>query len=250
MKKAGLLEGGGRGVYRISEKGRQALFREPSHADLAGIVRRLNQVGVEGNDTSSPSVESGRDDSSGREPEEGLEDTLSRIARGHTRALADEILDCICAAEPGFLEHLAKDLLVKMGYGDTKWAKVTGGSGDGGIDGEIRQDEFGLDCVYVHAKRYGQAQSVGASALRNFSGALDAAGASKGVFITTASFSQKAEVHVKASSKQIALVDGEKLARLMIRHNVGVRSIPLVGPGIEALECVVKGIDESYFEGS
>ena len=117
--------------------------------------------------------------------------------------------------------------------------QVTGRSGDGGIDGTIREDALGLDEIYVQAKKYADGSTVGESDLRNFAGAIDAAGTSKGVFVTTAGFTQAARKYVTRSPKRIVLIDGPELARLMVQHNVGVRS--RAGPEI-------KRIDEDYFD--
>ena len=111
-----------------------------------------------------------------------------------------------------------------MGYGggDATMGRVTGRSGYGGIDGTIREDALGLDEVYVQAKKY--AEGNGEGDLRNFAGAIDAAGTTKGVFVTTASFTRAASDHVARSPKRIILIDGAKPARLMVQHGVGVRT--------------------------
>ena len=140
-----------------------------------------------------------------------------------------------------FLERVVKDLLVAMGYGkgDPKMGQVTGGPGDGGIDVKIREDVLGLDEVYLQAKRYAAGNTVGEGDLRNFAGAIDAAGTTKGVFVTTANFTRAAEDYVARSPKRIILIDGEKLAQLMVEHNIGVR---------RKIDYEVKRIDEDYFQ--
>ena len=117
--------------------------------------------------------------------------------------------------------------------------RVTGGSGDGGIDGTIREDALGLDEVYVQAKRYAEGTTVGESDLRNFAGAIDAAGTTKGVFVTTAGFTAAAKRYVERSPKRIVLIDGAELARLMVEHGVGVRPL---------MRYEVRRIDEDYFD--
>ena len=116
---------------------------------------------------------------------------------------------------------------------------VTGRSGDGGIDGTIKEDTLGLDEVYIQAKKYADGNTVGESDLRNFAGAIDAAGTTKGVFVTTAAFTSAAKDYVKRSPKRIVLIDGEELARLMVEHDIGVRT---------RIRHAVKRIDEDYFE--
>ena len=127
-----------------------------------------------------------------------------------------------------------------MGYGggDAAMGQVTGRSGDGGIDGTIREDALGLDEVYIQAKKYTEG-TVGEGALRNFAGAIDAAGTTKGVFVTTASFTGAAREYVARSPKRIVLIDGEELARRMVAHGVGVRT---------RVRYEIKRIDEDYFD--
>ena len=117
--------------------------------------------------------------------------------------------------------------------------RVTGRSGDGGIDGTIREDALGLDEVYVQAKKYADGNTVGEGDLRNFAGAIDAAGTTKGVFVTTGGFTSAAKNYVARSPKRIVLIDGRELARLMVAHDVGVRTLDLVE---------VQRIDEDYFD--
>ena len=112
-------------------------------------------------------------------------------------------------------------------------------AGDGGIDGTIREDALGLDEVYVQAKKYAEGSAVGEGDLRNFAGAIDAAGTTKGVFVTTADFTKSAREYVDRSPKRIVLIDGEELARLMVHHNVGVRTRD---------RYEVKRIDQDYFD--
>jgi restriction system protein len=133
------------------------------------------------------------------------------------------------------------DLLIAMGYGggDAAMGRVTGRSGDGGIDGTIKEDTLGLDEVYIQAKRYAADNTIGAKDLRNFAGALDAAGTTKGVFVTTATFTSAAKDYVKRSPKRIVLIDGEELARLMVEYDIGVRT---------RIRHAIKRIDEDYFE--
>ncbi len=103
----------------------------------------------------------------------------------------------------------------------------------------MREDALGLDEVYVQAKRYSTGTNVGESDLRNFAGAIDAAGTTKGVFVTTSAFTRAAKDYVNRSPKRIVLIDGEELARLMEVHNVGVRT---------RVRHEVKLIDEDYFD--
>lgn len=153
-------------------------------------------------------------------------DELLRVTVKHIEAaLKKELLDRILAAPPAFFERLIVALLLAMGYGGSREeaGKIVGRSGDGGIDGVIDQDALGLDRVYVQAKRYVAENAVSEPEIRAFSGSLGAAKANKGVFVTTSYFTQPAQNFAERHPFKIVLIDGERLAALMIRHNVGVR---------------------------
>jgi restriction system protein len=130
------------------------------------------------------------------------------------------------------------DLLVKMGYGGSRQdaARRVGQSGDGGIDGVINEDRLGLDVVYIQAKRW--QQPISAGSLRDFTGSLEANRSTKGVFITTSTFTKDARDHVGRVQKRIILIDGEELAQLMIDFDIGVTA---------RTTYVLKKIDEDYF---
>lgn len=151
-------------------------------------------------------------------------------------ALINKLVEELKKAHWRKLEIIVIDLLTAMGYGD---GRVTEKTNDGGLDGVIKEDKLGLDNIYVQAKRWEQA--VGRPDVMSFSGALDAKGARKGIFITTSNFTQGAEEYVeRLESKKIILIGGKKLARLMIENNIGVSTKKKI---------VVKEIDFSYFEG-
>jgi restriction system protein len=159
------------------------------------------------------------------------------------RELALELLQRIQAAPPSLFEQLVVRLLVKMGYGGSVGASdgalVLGRSGDGGVDGVIDQDALGLDRVYVQAKRYAEGNVVGPGAIRDFFGALDGFRAAKGLFFTTSAFSAAAVQTANTLSKRIVLIDGQRLVRLMVQHNVGCRIEDTLH---------IKEIDEEVFE--
>jgi len=127
-----------------------------------------------------------------------------------------------------------------MGYGggDLANCRMTKTSGDGGIDGIIHQDALGLDAVYVQAKRYAPEVKVGRPAIQQFIGSLTGEGASKGVFVTTSDFSAEAKGYLARVQQRVVLINGQELARLMIRHGVGVRA---------RTTYVIKTVDEDYF---
>lgn len=133
------------------------------------------------------------------------------------------------------------DLLVAMGYGGSRKdaGQALGRSGDGGVDGMIKEDKLGLDVVYVQAKRWKNGNTVGRPEVQAFAGSLEGHRARKGVFITTSKFTQDAIQYIQRIEKKIVLINGEELAQLMIDHNVGVT---------EVANYTVKKIDNDYFE--
>jgi restriction system protein len=156
-------------------------------------------------------------------------------------ALGNEIIDRLRLSKPAFFERVVVQLLLAMGYGGTlaQAGKAIGKSGDNGVDGVIDQDTLGLDRVYVQAKRYAEDVTVGAGDIRDFFGSLDMHKATKGLFVTTSSFTKSATETAEKLGKRIVLIDGRDLTKLMIRFNVGCR--------VEEI-FEMKKIDEEFFE--
>ena len=151
------------------------------------------------------------------------EERMTVIIEQTRQELAIEIIDTIKKCDPSFFERLVLQLLLKMGYGGSRQeaGQTVGKSGDGGIDGIINEDRLGLDAIYLQAKRW--EGSVGEGPIRDFKGALDAKGAQKGVFITTSTFTPAAQLAARTSrAYKIVLIDGARLAELMIEHDLGV----------------------------
>jgi restriction system protein len=171
-----------------------------------------------------------------RTPEEQIDASFKSLSA----ALEVDLIERVREMSPGFFERLIVDLLIAMGYGGgrAEMGQAIGRSGDRGIDGMIKEDALGLDIVYVQAKRYGDGNAVGRSEVQSFAGSLDGVGATKGIFFGTSTFRQGARDYVGRISKRIVLIDGAELARLMVQHNVGVRT---------RTTYEVKKIDEDYF---
>ena len=153
--------------------------------------------------------------------------------------LAASLIARLQKLPPSTFEQVIVDVLVKIGYGGSRRdaAERLGRSGDGGIDGVIREDVLGLDTIYLQAKRYSDENAVGASAIQGFAGALLGKGATKGVFVTTGRFTPQARQTGEASKPyRIVLIDGAELARLMIEHEVGVRIVQTIRVQRLALE--------------
>jgi len=168
-------------------------------------------------------------------PTEQLEQAFDSIEKD----LAADLLNKVLGQSPTFFEHLVVDLLVKMGYGGSfaDSAKVTQLSNDEGIDGIIYEDKLGLDKIYIQAKRW--TNQVGRPTIQQFAGALVGQNATKGVFITTSSYSKEAKLYVEGLHQKIVLIDGQELAKYMIEYNVGVSTKKVYE---------VKRIDNDYFD--
>lgn len=168
-------------------------------------------------------------------PTEQLEQAFDSIEGD----LAADLLNKVMKQSPAFFEHLVVDLLVKMGYGGSvsDSAKVTQLSNDEGIDGIIYEDKLGLDKIYIQAKHW--SNPVGRPTIQQFAGALVGQNATKGVFITTSTYSREARQYVVGLHQKIVLIDGNELAKYMIEYNVGVSTKKVYE---------VKRIDTDYFE--
>ncbi len=233
LVRAGLVRKVRRGTYQLTSEGKHLLSSQPGGINLQLFQNRIGDDAVLDPNTLTPPQET--------EPHEAPEEALDQAVHQLRAALEKDLLQRLQEAPPEFLERAVVDLLIAMGYGggNADRGRVTGRLGDGGIDGTIKEDALGLDEVYIQAKKYARDNSVGVEALRSFVGALDAAGTNKGVFVTTASFTAAAKDYLRLSSKRIILIDGTKLARLMVDYDVGVRLR-------ESYR--IKRIDEDYFD--
>jgi len=239
MKKAGLLEPTRRGYYQITQRGRELLAKKPPRINVA-LLKQYPEFqefqSLKG--TRSGDKKNGAElgfEIEGATPSEALERAYENL-RG---ALADELLDKLKKVNPAFFERIVVELLVRMGYGGSRSdaGRAIGKSGDGGIDGIIKEDKLGLDVVYIQAKRW-DTNSVGRPDVMQFAGALQAQKANKGIFITTSRFTDDARDYVAQIGSKIVLIDGELLADLMIDHDVGVSTVS---------HYPVKKIDFDYF---
>lgn len=241
LTKSLLLEKTVRGRFRIAPRGVEVLSRHPKRIDNAFLMQ-FDEFRVfrskKGNSTVSMTV-------GGEEVQEA--DTsltpLEQVEGGYKElreTLADELLDRVRVMKPKKFEQLVVDVLVAMGYGGSQLdaAQVVGKSGDGGIDGVIKEDRLGLDMVYVQAKRH--EADIGPGAIREFVGSLGEHKATKGVFITCGGFTSGAKDAAGKAHFRIVLIDGDQLAEYMIDHGVGVTDYKTY---------IVKKLDSDYFEG-
>jgi restriction system protein len=219
LKMAGLLENTGRGLFRITERGKEVLAKNPAAINLKMLKTFPEYSESTGGDKGvSAGARRADTDIAQPTPEEELDEHYQNIRR----VLAAEVLSKVKECSYAFFEKLVVDLLVKMGYGGTikDAGKATKLTADEGIDGIIKEDKLGLDMIYIQAKRW--RDSVGRPEIQKFVGALAGQGAKKGVFITTAKFSNEAKEYMPRNETKIVLIDGLMLAEFMIDHNVGV----------------------------
>lgn len=221
------------GVYRITQRGLDFLkthndltiddlMEYPEYAAYNSSRKKKEII-----DVLTPQIE--------LTPTEQLEQAFESIESD----LAADLLNKVMEQSPSFFEHLVVDLLVKMGYGGSfaDSAKVTQISNDEGIDGIIYEDKLGLDKIYIQAKRW--SNIVGRPTIQQFAGALVGQNATKGVFITTSTYSKEARQYVVGLHQKIVLIDGSELAKYMIEYNVGVSTKKVYE---------IKRIDTDYFE--
>jgi restriction system protein len=239
MKHAGLLENVSRGKIKITSRGSSVLEQHPPMINVKYLEQfpeflEFRNIKTETNNNSDPSLPLKETTSREETPEEVLELSYQNLRRD----LAKELLERVKKCSPSFFEKLVVDLLVSMGYGGSRSdaGQAIGKSGDEGIDGIINEDKLGLDVVYIQAKRW--EGTVGRPVVQAFAGSLEGQRAKKGVLITTSKFSQEARDYVKVIEKKIVLIDGERLAQLMIDFDIGVS---------EQARYIVKKMDTDYF---
>ena len=235
LKRAGLSTSPQRGFWKLSEAGLRFAREHPdalSDDELGRLVADFLEVRLRDNPAQSASSAHVATAASIASPDDRLDQALSELRA----TVARELLEALAAGSPKFFESVVLDLLHAMGYGASRSdLQRVGGSGDGGIDGIISLDRLGFEKVYVQAKRW--QSSVGRPEIQGFYGALAGQRANKGVFITTSIFTAQA-LEFARSVERVVLVDGARLADLMIEHGVGVSHRVLQVPKL----------DSDYFE--
>lgn len=237
LKKTGLIEYPRRGYLRITERGQQVLKEKPGRIDAA-FLRRYPEF-VEFQTTKKTDGQTGADEKvsdSAQTPEEA-------VATGYVKLreqVEAELLARVKACPPEFFEHLVVRLLTAMGYGGSlaDAGKAIGKTGDGGVDGVIKEDKLGLELLYIQAKRWDNA-TVGSPEIQKFVGALYGKKAKKGIFITTSTFSKAAVDYAAGLDSKVILLDGARVAELMFENGVGVSTV-------NSYE--IKRIDNDFFD--
>jgi restriction system protein len=225
LKRCGLSASPRRGQWKLTDDGLRYAVANPTlpPSELERILRTNLTASLRPRDAETslpPSAEPGGGERTQRtSPDERIDAAIQELREG----VARDLLENIGQSSSEFFERLVLDLLHAMGYGTSRAdLQRVGGSGDGGIDGIISLDRLGLEKVYIQAKRWKQGINVGSPDIQGFMGALQLQGASKGVFLTTSSFTREARAAADRARGSIVLVDGARLADLMMDHGVGV----------------------------
>lgn len=166
------------------------------------------------------------------------EEIIYKALLNHKENVKTELLETILSSTPDFFETLVVELLLKMGYGWDKQESgyVNGKTGDGGIDGIIYEDKLGLGKIYIQAKRYSK-KTIGRPDVQQFVGAMEHN--LKGVYISTSSFTKQAKDYIEKQSKDIVLIDGQKLVSLLIDNHLGIQKVQTFS---------IYEIDKNYFQ--
>jgi restriction system protein len=234
LKFAGLIEPVQPGVYRITQAGQNVVKNPPENLNLKfldTIPQHYEWFHTKKKETEVIVPRASEDDT----PEERIESAFIELQR----TLVADILAQLGRITWSRFEQVVLDVLVAMGYGGSRKeaAAVTQGGGDEGIDGVINEDRLGLDVIYVQAKHW--KGNVGRTEIQGFVGALAGKKATKGIFITRSAFNENARQYAAGLHEKVILIDGLRLAELMIEHGVGVD---------EEHTYRVKKIDSDYFE--
>lgn len=237
LSQAGLVERPQRGIVRISDLGRQALDANPEQISLKVLEKYPAYIAFRNR---TREVETPAEKAlPAAEPSATPQDLLEQAVRENGAVIENELLQRALALPSIGFEDLVMKLLAEMGYGHAGRVERTRASGDAGIDGIISQDPLGLDRIYVQAKRYATDKVIHRPTIQSFVGALMGAQGDRGVFITTSSFSSGAREEAERVAFRIELIDGARLAQLMLRHGVGVQA---------ETTATLYQLDEDFFE--
>lgn len=213
LKKAGLIESPTKAHFMITKSGREVL---KSGREITNETLREFPSFVKFIDSDTKKIKDSSEEKESLNNDETPQETLERVYGELNNVLKDELLTRIHEKSPDFFEKMVVELMEKMGYGR---GQITQKSRDEGIDGMVYQDKLGFDVIYIQAKRYDLEKTVGRPELQKFGGAIPEKNV-KGLFVTTGRFSQDAQKY--ANDRHIILIDGQRLAELMIEHDFGV----------------------------
>jgi len=238
LRKAGLIQSPQRAHNRITESGKKVLAQKPEKINVKFLKTLKAFEGF-----LDPKEPAEKTDQTPYQPpgEKTPDEIIGEQSDLINSSLASDLLDQVSTMEPAAFEQLVVDILLAMGYGGTAddAGKAIGQSNDGGVDGVIMEDVLGLDTIYIQAKRW--KNTVPVKEIRDFAGALMSKRSNKGVFITTSNFPPSAREFTNSVALKIILIDGKKLADLMLKYNLGVTTKRIIE---------IKEIDSDYFAAS
>lgn len=221
LNKAGLITTPARGQYQITEEGQKALSSgvpiDLKYLDQYESFRQFHTVNAQGGKQPVSIVQQEEE----KTPTEIMNAAFDKV----NASLASELMNMVMGLEPTEFETLVVKLLLKMGYGYgiEEAGKVTRATGDGGIDGIIKEDQLGFNNIYIQAKKWSADHKVSRPEVQKFAGALQGEKATKGLFITTSEFTKDAQdFAANLLGFNIVLIDGNQLTKLMIKYNLGV----------------------------
>lgn len=241
LAQSDLVERPSRGHVRITEEGRRALQQNPDRIDLRVLEAYPKFIAFRDRTRQpSPTVDGQPDGTAVVEiPEATPADLVEQAVRTNRAAVEGEVLAAALTLSSTGFEELVIRLLAAMGYGRSGSLERTSATGDAGVDGIISQDPLGLDRIYVQAKRYAVDRPIDRPRIHEFAGALLGKQGDRGVYITTSSFTQGARAEADRINARIELIDGHRLAQLLVAHRVGVQA--------EATVTLFR-LDEDFFE--
>ena len=235
LKKAQLIQYPSRGIYTITDRGKKVIAENPDAINLE-YLKQFPEFRdfIDSSKGNNKIPAKGSENNHSKTPEEILESSYQSLRQNLSQEVLSKVLEC----SPTFFENLVIELLVKMGYGGSRRdaGQAIGQSGDGGIDGIIKEDRLGLDVVYVQAKKW--QGPVGRPEIQKFVGALQGKKARKGIFITTGQFTTHAREYAKDIQNSLVLIDGDDLSSYMIDFGVGVSPVATYE---------VMSVDSDYF---
>jgi restriction system protein len=238
LKQALLIESVQRGQFRITDRGKQVLGKNPVRIDNA-LLSRFPEF-VEFKRRARPEQAEENDSVVAAADTDTPDDLMATGYLNRRRQIEEDVLERVKSCSPEFFERLVVKLITAMGYGGSlaDAGKAIGKSGDGGIDGVIKEDKLGLEQIYIQAKRWDNA-SVGRPEIQKFVGALHGKRARKGIFLTTSTFTKDAHEYANGLETKVILIDGQELAKFMFDYEVGISTESTY---------VIKRIDNDFFE--
>lgn len=236
LSQAGLVSRPRRGQVEISDEGRDALVTYPTRIDMKSLEAYPAYLAFKDRTRSQSTASVAAVD----EPSEATpQDLIEQAVSTNLAAVEGEVLQSALSTSPTGFEELVIRLLERMGYGKAGSVERTSASGDAGVDGIISQDPLGLDRIYVQAKRYAEDRPIDRPRIHEFAGALLGKQGDRGVFITTSRFTTGATQEAERINARIELIDGARLAKLLVQYGVGVQ--------LEQTVTLFR-LDEDFFE--